>query len=84
MKLFPSIAAAAVVGSTMLVASPKTEAMCFGSLGCQQNNYTIQRNNNGYTMQDSYGNSTTYTRTNNGYNYRSPNSQGTIRFSNGW
>jgi hypothetical protein len=44
------LVAVGTVAAVGVLDTPSAEAMCFGSLGCKTENYTIRRNNNGYSF----------------------------------
>ena len=77
MKLFNSIAAAAIAGTAIFASTTPAFAQYYG-----RSTYTIQQRPNGFRVRDSYGNSSTFTnRGGGGYNFRnSSGGYGSIRF----
>ena len=73
MKFFNAIAAAAVIGGSLIsTATPASAQYYSGNYGTST--YTVRPRANGFQVRDNYGNYTNYTnRAGGGYNYRNSN-----------
>ena len=80
MKLFNAIAAAAVIGGSLIATATPASAQYYGNYGTST--YTVRPRANGFQVRDNYGNYNNYTnRGGGGYNYRNSNGgYGQIRF----